>query len=81
MAKSDAADLAAAYAYGIAKNHAFIDGNKRTSLVVMRAFLVLNGLEFEATQEEKYLTFLQLAEGSIGEHELANWIRSHIRQD
>jgi death on curing protein len=74
----DLAALAASYAYDIAKNHPFIDGNKRTALVVMRVFLALNDVEFRATQEEKYLTFLQLAEGKIDEEELATWIRKHV---
>jgi death-on-curing protein len=72
---ADISALAAAYAFGIAKNHPFIDGNKRTSLVVMRTFLILNGYNIEATQEEKYLTFLTLAEGNLSEEELAEWIK------
>ncbi|MGI8641128.1 MAG: type II toxin-antitoxin system death-on-curing family toxin [Pyrinomonadaceae bacterium] len=71
----DISALAAAYAFGVAKNHPFIDGNKRTALVVMRTFLQLNGYNFNATQEEKYLTFLKLAEGSLSEEELVIWIR------
>jgi death-on-curing protein len=74
----DISALAASLAYGIAKNHPFIDGNKRTALVVMRTFVQLNGHNFNATQEEKYLTFLKLAEGSLSEEELANWIREKI---
>lgn len=74
----DISALAASLAYGIAKNHPFIDGNKRTALVVMRTFLQLNGYNFKATQEEKYLTFLKLAEGNLSEEELANWIREKI---
>ena len=70
--------LAAAYCTGIVKNHPFIDGNKRTALVVMRTFLQLNGYNFNATQEEKYLTFLKLAEGNLSEEELANWIHEKI---
>ena len=73
----DIAALGASYAFGIAKNHPFIDGNKRTSLVVMRVVLALNDVEFRATQQEKYLTFLRLAEGEINEDELASWIRAH----
>lgn len=73
----DAAALAASYAFGIARNHPFIDGNKRTALVVARTFLLLNGSDIEASQEEKYLTFLRLAEGSLTEEELAAWIRQH----
>jgi death on curing protein len=72
----DMAALAASYALGVAKNHPFIDGNKRTALVVMRTFLAVNDVEFVATQEEKYLMILGLAEGTIEEEELAEWIRS-----
>jgi death-on-curing protein len=76
----DIAQLAAALAYGIAKNHPFIDGNKRTALVVARTFLLLNGFNLTATQEEKYLTFLKLAEGNLSEEELAQWMRSRLIQ-
>jgi death-on-curing protein len=72
------AELAAAYAYGIARNHAFIDGNKRTALVVCRLFLRYNGMELSATGADKYLTFMKLASGELTEDELAHWISSHI---
>ncbi len=75
---SDLAALAAAYAYGIARNHPFVDGNKRTSLVAARTFLLLNGANLQASQDEKYLTFLQLAEGTLTEEQLADWIRKRI---
>ena len=74
----DISALAAALAFGIAKNHPFIDGNKRTALVVGRTFLLLNGYNLEATQEEKYLTFLRLAEGNLSEKDLASWIRERL---
>ena len=74
----DLAGLAAAYAYGIARNHPFIDGNKRTALIVARLFLLLNGRNLLATQEEKYSTFLALAAGKLEEEELANWLRAHL---
>ena len=74
----DLASLAAAYAYGIARNHPFVDGNKRTALVAARTFLILNGVDLEATQDDKVLTFLNLAEGAISEEELADWIRKRI---
>jgi len=77
----DIAQLAAALAYGIAKNHPFIDGNKRTALVIVRTFLLLNGFSLDASQEEKYLTFLRLAEGSVNEAELAEWIRRNLSQN
>ncbi len=76
--ETDAADLAAAYAFGIARNHPFVDGNKRTALVVCRTFLRLNGADVASSPEEKYLTFLGLAEGRVSEEELARWIRSHL---
>lgn len=75
----DLAALAAAYAFGIARNHPFIDGNKRTALVAARTFLLVNGANLEASQEEKYLTFLRLAEGSLPEEELADWIRQRVK--
>ena len=74
----DLASLAAAYAYGIARNHPFVDGNKRSALVAARTFLILNGVDLEATQDDKVLTFLNLAEGAISEEELADWIRKRI---
>jgi death on curing protein len=75
----DLASLAAAYAYGIARNHPFVDGNKRTALVAARTFLLLNAVDLNATQDEKVLTFLNLAEGAISEEELADWIRKRIQ--
>jgi death on curing protein len=74
----DLASLAAAYAYGIARNHPFVDGNKRTALIVARLFLLLNGMDLVATQEEKYSTFLALAAGELSEENLANWVRQHL---
>ena len=75
--EADLARLGAALAYGMATNHPFVDGNKRTALVAMRTFLVLNGSELTVTPTEKYLTFLQLAEGSLSEEELVAWLREH----
>lgn len=77
----DISALAAALAFGIARNHPFIDGNKRTALVVARTFLLLNGYNLQATQEEKYTTFLTLAEGNLSEAELADWIRQKLTQN
>lgn len=76
----DIAALAASYAFGIAKNHPFLDGNKRTALVVAVTFLNLNGYDFDAPGEETYTMFLQLAEGSISEEELAAWFRERLYQ-
>ncbi len=75
----DLASLAAAYAYGIARNHPFVDGNKRTALVAARTFLLLNAVDLDASQDDKVLTFLNLAEGAISEEELADWIRKRIQ--
>lgn len=74
----DIAALAASYAYGIIRNHPFIDGNKRVSLVVARTFLILNNKEMIARPEDKYLTWLRLAEGNLTEDELADWIRARL---
>lgn len=71
----DLASLAAAYAYGLARDHPFVDGNKRAALVAARTFLLLNGANLEANQDEKFLIFQRLAEGSLTEEELADWIR------
>ena len=75
----DIAMLAAAYAYGIARNHGFADGNKRTALVTADLFLMLNGYELVSSPVENVLTILSLAEGSLSEAELASWIRKNIR--
>lgn len=78
LAYVDAVDLAAlgaSYAFGIAKNHPFLDGNKRTAFVVMRTFLSINGVTFTATQQERYQMMLALAEGSCDEEVFADWVR------
>lgn len=67
-------ELAAAYGYGIAKNHPFIDGNKRTSYVVTRTFLKLNSCDIQASAIEKYQKWMRLASSQINEAELAKWI-------
>ncbi len=75
----DLPDLAAALAYGLARNHPFIDGNKRTAHVAYRTFLALNGAELVATEEEKYLQMLALAEGKLAEADFAAWLRERLR--
>jgi death-on-curing protein len=75
--KPDIFRLAASYAFGIARNHAFMDGNKRTALVVSITFLDRNGWDIVAPKEEVYFTFLHLAEGSLSEEELADWFRNN----
>lgn len=76
--KPTLAAMAASYAYGIALNHPFVDGNKRTAFVVCRLFLKLNGADMVAPQEEKYSTFLALAAGELSEEALAQWIAEHL---
>ena len=75
----DIADLAAAYALGIARNHAFLDGNKRTAWVVAETFLLKNGYELIAGDEVGVATMLAVAEGSMPEQEFAIWVRTYIR--
>ena len=72
----DWADLAAAYAFGLAMNHGFLDGNKRTAWVTARLFLALNGfsLEFEALEAVRVME--RVAAGEVGEREFAEWIRA-----
>jgi death on curing protein len=69
--------LAAFYAFGLARNHAFIDGNKRTALVVSLTFLDRNGWDVIASKEDLYFTFYDLAEGSLIEDELTAWFTQH----
>lgn len=75
--QSDVFELAAAYAVGLAKNHPFVDGNKRTAYVAMELFLWLNGLELMATDADCVITVLGVASSDIGEDELAQWLRQH----
>lgn len=76
--RADLPSLAAAYAAGILQNHPFVDGNKRTAYVACRAFLILNGKDLAAPRKDKYLAFLALAEGRLGEEELADWLRGRL---
>ena len=74
----DAADLAAAYAYGIAKNHGFLDGNKRTAWVTARLFLADNGRTLDFDPVDAIRTMEGVAAGRVNEAELASWFRSHM---
>jgi death-on-curing protein len=76
-AKAPIFELAAAYAFGIARNHPFLDGNKRTALVCAFTFLELNGSEISAPEADAVLTFLALAEGKLAEDALAAWLKQH----
>ena len=77
----DLADIAASLAFGLARNHPFVDGNKRTAHVCYRVFLALNDAQLVAGEEEKYVQMLTLAEGSLSEAEFASWLRQHISLD
>ena len=74
----DVADLAAAYAYGIARNHPFVDGNKRTAAVISETFLMLNGQALQATDAQLVVAFVALAAGELSEPELTDWFRQHL---
>lgn len=74
----DLSDLAASYAFGIARNHPFIDGNKRTALVASFTFLYLNGCRVNTTQVENVRVFLALASGTLSEVQLAAWFKTNM---
>ena len=76
----DAAALAAAYGYGISRNHAFIDGNKRTALVAAELFLQLNGWRLVVDDADCVLTMLAVATGDITEGAFADWLRLHAHK-
>ncbi|NIJ08118.1 death-on-curing protein [Sphingomonas vulcanisoli] len=76
----DAAELAAAYAFGIARNHPFVDGNKRTAAVISETFLAVNGYSLTAEDAELVVAFQQLAAGELSEAELAAWFQEFIRE-
>ena len=75
----DVADLAAAYGFGIARNHPFIDGNKRTAFVAVELFLLCNGHDLVADDASCVLTMLAVAAGTLEEAAFADWIRQHAR--
>ena len=75
----DVASLAASYGLGLAKNHAFIDGNKRAAFLAVGLFLGLNGYRLCATQADATLTVLSVAAGETDEAEFTQWIRAHIQ--
>jgi death-on-curing protein len=79
--EDDACALAAAYAFGVARNHPFVDGNKRTAWVLARLFLRLNAVTISFTPEDAIATVLALAAGELSEEELADWFRQHVATD
>lgn len=77
----DLADLAASLAFGLARNHPFVDGSKRTAAVACETFIMLNGGILDADDLELYPRYVALAEGSLPEAEFADWLRQHITLD
>ena len=75
----DVADLAASYAFGVAKDHPFVDGNKRTAAILARLFLMLNGHDIAVSEADVVVAFLALAAGDMSETELAAWLRENLR--
>ncbi len=78
--KADIADLAASYAYGLAKNHPFVDGNKRAAFLSIGLFLGINGYRLTAKPVAAIQAILALASGDMREDELAHWIRQNMKQ-
>ena len=76
-ADADLATLAAAYGFGLVRNHPYRDGNKRIGFLAIATFLALNGLDLQATDAEVVTEMLALADGRISEAQLAEWVRSH----
>jgi len=74
---ADLAGLAAAYGFGMSRNHGFVDGNKRIALMSIYVFLVLNGRELTAPETSAYDIMMGVADGSVSEEQLAAWIREH----
>ena len=74
----DVADLAASYAFGLARNHPFIDGNKRTAHVAAELFLAMNGFDLTADDASCVIQMLQLAAGDLSEADYADWLRQHL---
>ncbi len=75
--QAELAELAAAYAYGLAKNHTFVDGNKRIAFLSMRIFLMKNGIQFDPDPAQATSIILSLAAGEVSEESLARWIRDN----
>lgn len=75
----DLFDLAAAYAFGLSRNHGYSDGNKRIAFVAMAVFLMLNGYQLDVPEADAVITMLALAAGDRTEDEIAAWCRAHAR--
>ncbi len=75
---TDLFELAAAYGYGIARNHPFVDGNKRAAYVVMETFLRIHGMQIVVSEDQRYDQMIALASGNLSEGELASWLKSAV---
>ncbi len=75
----DIAELAAVYALGIAKNHPFVDGNKRTAYVALETFIILNGVTFPVSDAEAVVAMIDMASGAMTDDEFITWVREHAR--
>jgi len=78
---TELASLAAAYGFGLSRNHAFVDGNKRTALLAIETFLGLNGVDFDVPEPEAVVMMLALAAGEVDEDGLASWIADKLRSE
>lgn len=78
--ETDIAFLAAAYGFGIVRNHPFVDGNKRIAFLAVGLFLALNGFSLEVTQLEATQTMLALASGELSENDFCQWLKNFIRK-
>ena len=76
---ADLEALAAAYAFGLVRNHPFRDGNKRIGFLALVTFLDINGLDFDAPEQEVVTAMVMLASGRLSEERLAEWVRAHVR--
>lgn len=79
--EDDLCTMASAYAHGVARNHPFVDGNKRTAWVLARLFLALNSVDLRFTAQEAIDMMLALAAGDLSEDETADWFRAHVASD
>jgi death on curing protein len=79
--KATVFELAASLCFGLAKNHPFVDGNKRTALLAARAFLFVNGYLLEPAEEDEVLTIVAVAKGSVSEQQLAEWMQRNSTRD
>lgn len=77
-AQADLADLAAAYGFGLARNHGYLDGNKRIALAAIHMFAWINGWEVVVEEPDEVTVMLDVASGSLAESDLAAWIREHL---